>query len=272
MKLIIGNGYLGEKFKNYIGDSVVSSVFINSEQDVVKEIDHYRPNWVINCAGITGRPNIDWCEDHREETFVGNILLPLQIAKACQSRRVRMLHLGSGCVYQGDNCGRGFSEDDAPNFGGSFYSLTKALSEQLLRDFNVLQLRLRMPIDSDLNSPRNFVKKITHYEKVIDIQNSMTIVEDLLLVAEDLMKKERSGIYNVVNPGPLSHHQILDLYQQIVDPDFKYQIITIEELGKITRAGRSNCVLNGEKLAKEIELPVLKERLIKLFTDFVKNK
>lgn len=272
MKLIIGNGYLGDKFKNYFTDSVMSSVFVNSEQDVVKEIDHYQPEWVINCAGVTGRPNIDWCEDHREDTFNGNIILPWQIAKACQSRRVKMLHLGSGCIYQGDNGGAGFSEDDAPNFGGSFYSLTKALSEQLLKDYDVLQLRLRMPIDSDLNSPRNFVKKITNYEKVIDVLNSMTIVEDLLLVADDLMKKNKSGVYNVVNPEPLSHRQILDLYKKIVDPSFDYQIISMEELSKITKAGRSNCVLNGAKLAAEIELPKLSERLIGLFTNFVQNK
>lgn len=268
--LIFGNGYLGQKFKDYFRDSVMSDVRVENEADVMGEIEKCEPDWVLNCAGITGRPNIDWCEDNKDLTFEGNVLLPLMIAKACKKTNVRMMHLGSGCVYSGDNNGQGWQETDPPNFAGSFYSKTKALSEDMLKDYDVLQLRLRMPIDDDINSERNFISKITKYKKVIDVKNSMTIVDDLLRVAETLISKNRTGIYNTVNPGPMSHSEILNLYKKIVDPKFKYDIISVEELHKMTKAERSNCVLNDSKLMKEVELKTLRERIEEILKNFNK--
>jgi len=268
--LIIGHGYLGRQFKEYFRDSVMSEVRIEGSDDVRGEIEKYEPTWIFNCAGITGRPNIDWCEDHKHETFTGNALLPITIAMVCKDMGVKMMHLGSGCVYSGDNNGKGWSEEDSPNFAGSFYSKTKALSEDMLKDYDVLQLRLRMPIDSDISKERNFVRKITNYDKIINIKNSMTIAEDLLKAAEVLINKKRTGLYNIVNPGPMSHSKILDLYKEIVDPSFTYEIISIEELHKMTKAKRSNCVLNGDKLARDIELPSLRERIIEIFNNYKK--
>lgn len=268
--LIIGPGYLGQQFHKHFKGSIMSEVFVKNDEDVLGEIEKHGPDWVFNCAGVTGRPNIDWCEDHKQETFEGNVLLPLMIARACQKKNIKMLHLGSGCVYQGDNSGGGWSEEDQPNFAGSFYSKTKALSEDMLKDYNVLQLRLRMPIDNDITSERNFIRKITKYDKVIDVKNSMTIVEDLLKVAEVLINRDKQGLYNTVNPVPMSHSEILDLYKEIVDPDFTYEIIPVEELHKTIKAERSNCVLNTDKLADEIKLPTLKERIVEIFKSFTK--
>ena len=268
--LIFGNGYLGKKFLQYFKDSVISQVYVKDKADVLKEIEKYKPQWVINCAGKTGRPNIDWCENNKQKTFESNVLLPLMITQACQEKKVKMLHLGSGCVYAGDNQGKGWSETDPPNFGGSFYSLTKALSQEMLKDYNVLQLRLRMPIDDDLTNKRNFIKKIISYQKVINIKNSMTIVDDLLKAAECLMKKNKTGTYNVVNPGPMSHKQILDLYKKFIDPKFTYKIISVDELHKMTKAKRSNCVLNTDKLEKELKLPSLKDQITRIFKDYRK--
>ena len=55
-----------------------------------------------------------------------------------------------------------FTKDDTPNFAGSFYSRTKAHTEDILRTTypHVLTLRIRMPISDDLH-PRSFVTKIT---------------------------------------------------------------------------------------------------------------
>lgn len=262
--LIFGNGYLGQIFKNYFKNSVMSEVFIKGEDDVLGEIEKYKPDWVLNCAGITGKPNIDWCEEHKQETFEGNVLLPLIIAKACKKAGVKMMHLGSGCVYSGDNNGIGWRETDAANFAGSFYSKTKAMSEDMLKDYDVLQLRLRMPIDNDIRSERNLINKIVRYRRVIDIKNSMTIIDDLLGVAKTLTTRGRTGIYNVVNPGPMGHPEILDLYKEIVDPNFQYEIMTLEELHRKTKAQRSNCVLNTEKLNNEIKLLPLRERIIEI--------
>ena len=44
---------------------------------------------------------------------------------------------------------------------------------------NVLNLRIRMPITGDYNK-RNFITKITTYEYICSIPNSMTVLPELL--------------------------------------------------------------------------------------------
>jgi dTDP-4-dehydrorhamnose reductase len=192
-----------------------------------------------------------------------NVFLPLNLAKACEKTGSNLVHIGSGCVYEGDNNGIGFSETDPPNFYGSFYSITKLLSEELLKEHNPLQLRIRMPIDTEMG-PRNFITKISTYKKVINIQNSMTIIEDMLEATEILMKKKKTGIYNIVNPGTISHKEILQMYTQLINPNHKYETISLEELHSFTKAKRSNCVLNSKKIESEIKLPNIKTQIEKI--------
>jgi 3,5-epimerase/4-reductase len=34
-------------------------------ESVLAEIQRYKPTHILNAAGVTGRPNVDWCEDHK---------------------------------------------------------------------------------------------------------------------------------------------------------------------------------------------------------------
>jgi len=212
------------------------------EAELIKE----RPDVVINCAGKTGKPNVDWCEDHKLETVTSNVTGPLTLLRACSELGIYWVHVGSGCVYTGDNERKGFSEEDEPNFFGSFYSRTKMWSELVLKEFPVLQLRLRMPIDATPNS-RNFIKKITTYKKIISIPNSVSVLEDFLRAGMVLIERRATGIYNMTNPGAIEHREILDMYREIVDPSFNYEIFSLDEMNQLTKAGRSNCVLSSDK-------------------------
>lgn len=261
--LIYGHrGYLGGHFRAFLEEKgevvVLGRADVGRLDEVEKDLAEHVPDVVLNCAGVTGRPNVDWCEDHPAETLYGNVTGPLILLQACvaagmdESSGPRLVNLGSGCIYNGYNDGQGFSEDDPPNFDGSFYSRNKAWVERILFEFPVLQFRLRMPIDAN-NGPRNFITKITHYDKVASVPNSMTVIEDLLPAAYELMKRDRTGIYNMTNPGVIDHETILNLYKEIVDPNFTFTLVPMEELyrGKHIKAGRSNCQLSTAKLEAE---------------------
>jgi len=56
---------------------------------------------------------------------------------------------------------------------------------------NVLNLRIRMPITSE-NNPRNFITKITNYDKICSIANSMSVLPELIPTAIDMMKNNIS--------------------------------------------------------------------------------
>jgi dTDP-4-dehydrorhamnose reductase len=246
--LIFGKGYIANKFKDYLGDdALISDVRIEDISIVKKEIEDKKPEIVINCAGKTGRPNVDWCEDHKMETLFGNVTAPLILARACEETGTYMVHIGSGCVYDGYNNDRGFSEMDEPNFEGSFYSRTKAWSEKMLSEFPILQLRLRMPFDS-VPSERNFITKILKYPKVISTQNSISVLDDFLMAGKALMDRKEKGIFNMTNPGTINHREILEIYKEEVDPNLHYELFSVEEMEKITKAKRSNCGLSSGKL------------------------
>lgn len=255
MKVLIfgSKGYLGNYFLQRYPDASTPSVDIADSLSVQKVLDEEKPDVVINAAGKTGRPNVDWCEDHKMETLRSNVTGPLVLLEECLKRGVYFVHLGSGCIYQGD-ASHPYTEDDEPNFAGSFYSRTKCWTDQILRDFPVLQLRLRMPFDDTLH-PRTLIGKLIKYDRVLDVQNSLTYLPDMLDTAQKLIEKRKTGIYNMVNPGAISPYQIMEMYKEKVDPSHSFERLTLEDLSDVVKAGRSNCVLSTEKLKKEgIEL------------------
>ena len=123
-------------------------------------------------------------------------------------------------------------------------------------------LRVRMPISDDLLA-RNFVTKITRYEKVVNIPNSMTVLTELLPASLALSERRISGIYNFTNPvrvreprtcahalsalsgvhhlrppqGAISHNEVLELYKKHVDPSFTWKNFTVQEQDLILKVG-----------------------------------
>lgn len=267
MKVLIfgSRGYLGGHFMGLYPEASTPSVDIADAQAVAEALDAAKPDVVINAAGKTGKPNVDWCESHRGETLRSNVLGPLVLLEECTKRKALFVHLGSGCIYEGDNGGRGFAESDRPNFTGSFYSRTKLWSDQILREFPVLNLRLRMPFDGSL-SPRNLLMKLRGYTRVLDVENSLTYIPDLLRAAAMLIEKRRTGTFNVVNPGAISPFDIMTLYREQVDPSHTFERLTLKELPSVAKTGRSNCVLSGESLANEgLQLLPVREALADAF-------
>lgn len=137
--------------------------------------------------------------------------------------------------------------------------------EDLLSNYeNVCTLRVRMPISSDLSNPRNFITKISRYEKVVDIPNSMTILDELLPISIEMAKRNLTGIWNFTNPGVVSHNEILEMYREYIDPKFTWKNFNLEEQAKVIVAPRSNNELDASKLKKEFpEMLSIKESLIK---------
>ena len=60
-----------------------------------------QPEFVINAAGYTGKPNVDACELARADTLQGNTLFPAMLAHACAAAGIPWGHVSSGCIYSG---------------------------------------------------------------------------------------------------------------------------------------------------------------------------
>lgn len=241
-----------------------SEARLTDRAKIAQEIRDFRPSHVLNAAGVTGRPNIDWCEDHRLDVVRSNVLGCLTLADVCWEHGVHMTYFGTGCIYSSDyttqnnTAGTGFTEEDPPNFDGSYYAKTKIMVEQLLREYpHVLILRIRMPIVADTEHPRNFITKIKTYPKVVNIPNSMTVLPELLPVALYLAQHQHTGVFNLTNPGAMSHNEILEMYRDRVDPSFTWENFSLEEQAQVVKAPRSNNVLDVSKLCAVYPHPIL---------------
>lgn len=226
--------------------------------DICDELDRIQPDRVINAAGLTGTPNIDWLEDHKIEGLRINVIGTLALIDACYVRNIHITQLATGCIYEYDDMhtigGTPFVETDPPNFSGSYYSKTKRILEDLASPLltNTLWLRIRMPLTPDEHQ-RNFITKIRNYKKVVNIPNSMSVLDELCPVAILLAKHKKTGIYNFTNPGTISHNEILNMYKEYIDPTFVWENFTVEEQSKILKASRSNNELDVTKLLNTIK-------------------
>lgn len=252
--LIIGaKGYIGSRCAKAWPDAIAVQDRVNSKEDVLRLIDEYTPDAILNAAGVRGRPNVDWCEDHQLETVVGNTKLPIMIAEAAQERGVYLLHIGSGCIFYGESphADKKWREDDFGN-PDVVYSRAKWAADLALSTLpNTGIARIRMPIDW-IPSPQNMIDKLATYPKVIDVENSVSIVDDVVEVFRKLIEKKAEGIFHVTNPGTLKHKEIVALYEEMVDPNHTNEWISNDDLVKqgLAKKGRSNNFLHSENLQK----------------------
>lgn len=267
MKILVygHKGWIGTQFCQLVSNiedctviKASSSPGKDNDIKVIEELNLYQPTHVALFIGRTNGPGcstIDYIEDKLDLNVRDNLYAPVLMALLCKEKNIHLTYIGTGCIFQYDeeheigSEGKLFIEEDVPNFFGSGYSVVKGFTDRLMHNFNenVLNLRIRMPISYDDN-PRNFITKISTYNKVVNVPNSITVLPQLLPKVIELMKIKTVGTINLVQPDPISHNEILQLYKEIVDNSFTWENFTIEEQNVILKAKRSNCALDTSKL------------------------
>lgn len=229
------------------------------------------PDVLINCAGYTGKPNVDACETDKANCLAGNAVLPGVIAAACEALRLPWGHVSSGCIFTGTRAdGLGFKEDDTPNFSFrqnncSFYSGTKALGEEVLDGVrNCYIWRLRIPF-SQTDSPRNYLTKLIRYDTLLEAENSLSNLPEFCAAAMDCFEHDVPfGIYNLTNPGSVKTSEVVELIRQagIVDKAFRYFASVEDFMDRAAKTPRSNCVLDSSKaIAAGLHLTPIRDSL-----------
>ncbi len=246
--LILGKGFIGLRLQQGLR-CALSERRIRSLGDAESEIESHRPQTLINCIGHTGGATTDACEEDPDKSLFSNAFVPLLLAEACLRRRVRLVHISTGCIYHFDRGrDRGISEERIPDFFDLFYSRTKIYPEAALETlsdrYDVLIPRLRVPLDSHPH-PGNLLTKLLGYRRVIDVPNSVSYLPDFIDAIKHLISTNAHGIYNIVNRGGLRYPALLEAYKKQV-PEFTYDVVDFKDLGLV----RTNLVLATEKLER----------------------
>lgn len=261
------NGWIGNQLYTLLLKSNHEVIIGNERADnfikLEEEIVNIKPTNIISTIGRThGKigsveyTTIDYLEQKGKvkENVRDNLFSPMMIALIANKHNIHYTYLGTGCIFSYDSNHpfgeelNGFNENDVPNFFGSSYSIVKGYTDTLMKMFNnVLNVRIRMPITEEVH-PRNFITKITTYKKICSINNSMTVLPELLPIMIDMSDKKLTGTINLTNPGLINHNEILEMYKEIVDNNFTWENFDIDEQRKILESERSNNYLDTKRL------------------------
>jgi len=264
--LLGGSGYVGQAYQALLTQKGIpfrnlrrAEVDYTNVDVLTAALKRDKPEFLINSAGYTGKPNVDACEIHKTECLFGNAVFPGIVAKACAEAGVPWGHVSSGCIYTGCRAdGTGFTEEDAPNFtfrqnNCSFYSGTKALGEEVLADAaNCYLWRLRIPFDN-IDNPRNYLTKLMRYAKLLEAANSISQLPEFVAATFACWEKHIPyGKYNITNPGHVTTREVVAMIEKSGVHPKKYEFFPNEdEFMKIAaKTPRSNCTMNSDKLAK----------------------
>ena len=263
--LLGGSGYVGSAYQALLQRKGIPfrnlrrADFDYTNQAALTELlRRDKPEFLINAAGYTGKPNVDACELHKADCVMGNVVLPGIIAQACTDAGVPWGHVSSGCIYTGSRPdGTGFTETDVPNFSFrtnncSFYSGTKALGEEVLASFsNVYIWRLRIPFNN-IDNPRNYLTKLLRYTTLLEAGNSISQLEEFVGSTFACWEKRVPfGKYNITNPGHVTTREVVDLIKKagVSNKDFQFFKDETHFMATAAKTPRSNCTMNSNKLA-----------------------
>jgi len=313
--LLGGTGYIGGQFARTLQErgipfvAPLRSVIDYGRFTVLREfLEKTRPEFLVNAAGYTGKPNVDACENNWADTLQGNTLFPAAMAQACASLGIPYGHVSSGCIYSGAKIAengktrverdltkpelralvekspesiRGFTENDTPNFSFrhgpcSFYSGSKALGEEAMQGVGQGYLwRLRIPFD-EFDNARNYLSKVQRYTKVYDNVNSISHRADFAQACLDLWKlRAPFGIYNVTNPGFVTTRDVIGQIEKFLRPPRKFEFwASDEEFYRVAaKTPRSNCVMDCSKLlAAGVKIRSVQEALTSSLTNWQPEK
>lgn len=267
--LILGGGYIGNYISSHENSSHEIMVLRKSDLDysnpavLTPFLKGSKIDWIINCSGYTGSPNIEACEDNKEACYHYNVTVPLYITTTANSLKIPIIHMGSGCIFSGYS--KKFTETDLSNFGANshespFYSKTKDAFEKLSASLERYIFRIRIPFNGVPES-KNYIHKILHYDNLFNSENSHTNINDLVKFTYKFIEKRPDlGIYNVVNSGSIDTRSVISKLRDNNLENEKWKFVDFQNVG--FKVARSNCILDTHKIKKiGLELPDINESM-----------
>jgi dTDP-4-dehydrorhamnose reductase len=178
--------------------------------EVTHTLANVQPDLVINCIGLIKQ------QPQAKDPLAAlqlNAVFPHRVALACQLARIRMIHIGTDCVFSGN---KGNYVEGDPSDATDLYGRTKFLGEVAYPDTITLrtsfigpELKSRLGLLEWFLSQRQGVKG---FQKAI---YSGLTADELSRVIRDYVVPypELNGVYHV-SSAPISKYELLKLFNR----------------------------------------------------------
>jgi dTDP-4-dehydrorhamnose reductase len=235
-------------------------------------IEQFEPDAVIHCAAMA---NVDACESDPQGAQRMNSEMAGELAAACRRVGVRILHLSTDAVFDGQR--GGYVETDSPN-PINVYARTKLSGEHAVSEANPDALIARVNFYGwSLTRQRSLAEKFYYtlaagksMPGFMDVFFCPLQVNDLATTLIEMLEKHLSGLYHVVSPQAISKYafgvalaRCFGLDEKLIHP------VSWRDAG--LRAVRSpNLTLDNSKVTAALEhsLPDQAAGMERLFESF----
>ena len=247
-KLLIGKGKVSSIISRD-GDIVLgkNECDITDIDAIATVVSKFLPD-VINCAAKT---NLEYCQENKVEAFRSNTLGVMNLVELCSSFSVRLVHISSGCLFDGNE---NISTETSKASPAVWYTWTKSWADEIIKNFGYeryLILRPRQLI-SKTPHPSNMITKFSKMGKIGAIQemNSLTCIEDFSQMIGHLLKIEENGVFNCCNTGEISPYEIAKRIRDTIAPGLVVEPTSYKSLLENLPNRRVNTILSCDKLIK----------------------
>jgi len=252
MKVIIGSGKVANILKNK-EDEILShsQIEITDKHSVNSRLCKYPTGTII--INTAAKINLEWCEENKKLAEEVNVFGAVNIAEACAKFNHHLIHISSGCIFDGMETEKVYNENDIPT-PASWYAETKATADKLIMGLSYEKITIIRPrqLISCVENPTNMLTKFASLKSAsfIDSKNSITCIEDMKDAITHLAIKKCYGIYNVANSNWVSPYQIAIKVKEYINPSLEVNKISYQEHIKNIKVKRVNTLLSINKLIK----------------------
>jgi dTDP-4-dehydrorhamnose reductase len=269
MKILVigGSGFIGWELVKFFSlkNHDVSYTYLKNnpkfehgfKQDItnkktLKELfNKIQPELVIYTTALT---NVDLCEIDNSLAYSIHVQGTQNVVEACQDTRSKLIYISTSFVFNGSK--HPFFEYDVIS-PTTYYGITKAEGEKIVKDSGLLYLILRT------DQPYGWKEEWNHYnlvmrvvenlrsgkehKEIVDWYNTPTYVPDFVSSVEKLIKLKETGIFHLVGSDYVSRYDWALTVAEIFNLN-KSLIIPISSKDLNLSVKRDNVQLSNEKL------------------------
>ena len=195
--------------KKYIKENNFITIDLLKLQELEKIILKFKPDIVINCAGIIKQKTNKFDKDN---IFFINSCLPNYLSILAIKEKFKLIHISTDCVFNGI---RGnYKEFESPNSLDD-YGLSKSLGE--VSSINSITLRTSI-IGHEIYEQNGLLEWFLKQTKICGYKNAffsgVTTLELSKIIEKVLNSNLKNGIYNVASKK-ISKYRLLLLIKKI---------------------------------------------------------
>ncbi len=195
----------------HIGERVENMHFldISDKNSVESFFQEIKPDVIIHAAALV---DVDYCEDHKEETRKVNVEGTKNIVDICKKYRCKMVYLSSDFVFDGET---GPYNENSETKPVNYYGETKLEGERIVKENleNYIIIRPAVLYGEDEGCKDSFIskvlRKLINNEKVFAdnrIIKYPTLTDDVGRAIKKLIEIDVRGIYNVAGEEAITKY------------------------------------------------------------------